>query len=206
MRRFLTTLPYLFLVAALGIGGWLAWDILKPETGTPHSDAGGMTIDLDAGTTTTAPAPTTTRPADWVDSCEVILATLQDEGWALAAEAGDLHRLAEDAREGTRSWYGVRGFTESTLIPRLEALLGATGEVLASDPDTVSRIYAEAFRDATTPLLRQARDLVTSVIDPQTGLVGEAAWTGWWEGWTASLGELNLVMGRAPASVQNCPD
>jgi hypothetical protein len=206
MRRLLSALPYLFLVAAVGIGGWLAWDLLGPETGTPDPDAGTGTIDLDAGTTTTAPSPTTTRPADWVESCEVVLETLQDEGWAVAGKAGDLRRLAEEARAGNRSWYGTVVFTENEMIPRPESLLGTADEVLASDPETVSRIYAEAFRDAAAPLLIQARDLITSVIDPETGLVQEAVWTGWWAEWTASLEELNLVLDRAPASVQNCPD
>jgi len=78
--------------------------------------------------------------------------------------------------------------------------------VLDTNPETVSRIYAEAFRDAATPLLAQAQELITTVIDPETGRVGQGAWTAWWAEWIRSLQELNLVLDRAPASVQNCPD
>lgn len=199
MRRFLNALPYLFLIAAVGVAGWLAWTIVGPRFGP-------VELDTDVRATTTLPASTTTRPADWVESCESVLAALQDEGWAVVEASGDLNRLAQDAQAGIRSWYGVVDVAQEQVIPRLEQLVGSTRAVLDTNPETVSRIYAEDFRDAATPLPAQARELITTVIDPETGRVGQGAWTAWWAEWTGSLPKLNLVLDRAPASVQNCPD
>jgi len=199
MRRFLTALPYLFLGVAVVIAGWMAWSIIAPTWGE-------IDIDGESADTTSTAAPTTTRPPDWVESCEVVMETLTDQGWAISGEAGDFRQAADDALAGIHSWYGAAAIAEDRLIPLLQGLIDSAEQVLAADPDTVSRIYGEAFRDAATPLLAKAQDLVTRVIDPETMLVDQSAWTAWWAAWPGSLQQLTNVLGRSLESVRNCPD
>jgi hypothetical protein len=199
MRRFLTALPYLFLALAVALAGWMAWSIIAPTWG-------GIDIDGESADTTSTSALTTTRPADWVESCEIVMETLMDGGWAISGEAGDLRQAADDALAGVHSWYGAVDIAEDRLIPRLQGLIDSAEQVLAGEPDTVSRIGATAFRNAATPLLAQARDLVTSVIDPETVQVNQGAWTAWWADWSGSLQQLTNVLGRSLESARNCPD
>lgn len=199
MRRFLTALPYLFLGLAVVIAGWMVWSIIAPTWE-------GIDVDGESAETTSTVAATTTRPVDWVESCEAVMETLMDEGWAISEEAGDLRQATDDAQAGIHSWYGAVDIAEDRLIPRLQGLIDSAEQVLAADPDTVSRIGATAFRDAATPLLAQAQDLVTSVIDPETAEVDEDAWMAWWAEWPQSLQQLTNVLGRSLGSARNCPD
>jgi hypothetical protein len=198
MRRLLSALPYLFLGLAVVIAGWMAWSIIAPTWE-------GIDVDGEGAETTSTSAPTSTRPADWVESCEVVMATLMDGGWAISEEAAGLHQATADAQAGVHSWYGAVDIAEDRLIPRLQELIDSAEQVLATDPDTVSRVYAAAFRDAATPLLAQAQDLITSVIDPETVQVNQSAWTAWWADWSDSLQQLTNVLGRSLESARNCP-
>ena len=199
MRRLLTALPYLFLGLAVVSAGWMVWSIIAATW--EGIDVGGESAE-----TTSTVATTTTRPADWVTSCEAVMETLMDEGWAISQEAGELRQAAADAQEGVHSWYRAVDIAEDRLIPRLQGLIDSAEQVLAADPDTVSRIGATAFRDAAIPLLAQAQDLITSVVDPETVEVDEGAWMAWWAEWPQSLQQLTNVLGRSLESARNCPD
>lgn len=202
MRRVLAALPWLLLTAALGVGGWIAWDLVGPKWGT---------LDLDgeaAGTTTitTTTTTTTTLPPGLLESCEASIGMLIDEGYAVMQEVGAVTRAVDEVEAGTGSWVGVAETARVWLIPRLEGLRGLADQVLAADPDTVSRITATAFRDAAIPLLEHAGNLVGRVVDPVSGQVDEASWAAWWHYWLDRVQDLIALLDRAPASAGNCPD
>ncbi|MBS1195563.1 MAG: hypothetical protein H6R33_283 [Actinobacteria bacterium] len=166
----------------------------------PEACVEGDPACLDPGTTTTFP-----RAAGWYDSCEAVVNGLIDESLAMLRETAAVSRAVEAAQAGTDPWALVGHAARTWLVPRLDALVASADEVIAANPDIVSTIAANAFREAALPLRNQAVHLAGSVSPYPGGAVPEG-WALWWAGWERSIQSFNDVLSRAPATAYNCSD
>jgi hypothetical protein len=198
VRRPLSTLPFLFLAPAVGLLGWTAWGMFGPDRGTQAHDGEA------AGSTSTLPATTTSRPAERPESSEAVTEALIGQGHAVLDEIAELTRAVDNAQAGTRRWAAVAAAARLGLIPSLEEVLAFTEQVLATGPDTVTRIAATDFRNTVGPLLDQAEELVARVIDPATLEVDEVAWDPWWSNWLNEVQEFIALLNRSTSTAGYC--
>jgi len=230
VKRLWSAVPWVLLAAALGVGGWIGWDawqsareanreaaaaptttMAPPATTTtaPPTTVPPITSTTTSTTTTTAPPATTTTsalPEGWEDSCDLVVASLIDQGYAVMGEIGTLTAAADNARAGAGTWDTVAEIAGAWVIPRVETLLASVDQVLLADPGVVATIAAEAFRSTALPLRAQAERLLNSVLPPGMGAPDQAAWDDWWRTWSNSVQDLNDVLSRAPQMAYNCPD
>jgi len=230
VKRVWPVIPWVLLAAALGVGGWIGWDAWQsaqeanreaataptttaapvttttPPTTVPPTTSSSTTTST---TTTTAPPTTTSTsalPEGWEDSCDLLVASLIDQGYDAMREIGTLTAAADNARSGAGTWDTVAEIAGAWVIPRLETLLASVDEVLLADPGVVAVIAAEAFRTAALPLRAQAERLLNSVLPAGMGAPDQAAWDDWWRTWSNSVQDLNDVLSRAPQMGYNCPN
>jgi hypothetical protein len=211
-----TALPWVLLAGALGLGGWIAVDVIgsareagrTSDPGAPSTTLPPMTTTTSRTTTTTLPTTTssTLHPPGWHHSCENVVAELTAEGFSASHQAAALTQAVQSAQAEATTWADVANTVEGWLLPALDTLNASATEVIDADPDTVSVIDARAFQEGALALRQQAEELVSTIIDPVTGQLDEAAWTQWWDGWSQSVQGLADLLGRAPAMAYNCPD
>ena len=131
---------------------------------------------------------------------------LIDESLAMLREVAAVNRAVEAARAGTDPWAVVGHTARTWLVPRLDALVASADEVIAANPDVVSTIAANAFRDAALPLRNQAVHLVGREVSPYPGAAEPDGWALWWDAWEDSIQTFNNALSRAPATAYNCSD